>query len=167
MTDENICGAETAGTDEPCQNPAGENGRCWIPAHQPDADDDVENPQGRDPKLTKERQEQIAVMLENGHSVAAACRCNGIGQSTFYEWLDKAEQQEEGIYAEFADRVARARGAGERKLVDELLEMAREDGDARTILSVLKNRYPESWGESDDDGATEERVEVYLTADRD
>lgn len=162
MTD-NTCDSQTldGGT---CDNPAGENGRCWIPSHNPDTAE--ENPQGRDPKLTKERQEAIASMLESGHSVAAACRCNGIGQSTFYEWLDKANQQEEGIYAEFADRVARARGTGERKLVDELLEMAHEERDARTILSVVKNRYPESWGETDD-GTQEERVEVYLTADKD
>jgi transposase-like protein len=106
-------------------------------------------------------------MLEKGHSVAAACRCNGIGQSTFYDWLDRGDDQEEGIYADFSERVARARGVGERQLVDELLEMAREEHDARTILSVLKNRYPESWGDSDDDDAAEERIEVYLTADRD
>lgn len=163
MSDDDICGANTS-NDQPCQNPAGDNGRCWIPSHN---DPDAENPQGRDPKLTKQRQEQIADMLENGHSVAAACRCNEIGQSTFYEWLEKGDQQDEGIYADFAERVARARGVGERKLVDELLEMAREERDARTILSVLKNRYSESWGESDDSGSTEERVEVYLTADKD
>lgn len=121
---------------------------------------------GRDPKLTKERQEAIASMLENGQSVAAACRCNGIGQTTFYEWLEKADDQEEGIYAEFADRVASARGAGEAKLVDDLLEMAREKGDARTVLSVLKNRYPESWGEHDDDDAGSGSVEVYLTSEK-
>jgi len=166
MTDEDICGSTQTRSGEPCQRDAGwgtdrDHGPCRTHA------EDGEPHPGRDPKLTRERQESIAQMLENGHSVAAACRCHGIGQSTFYEWLDKAEQQEEGIFSDFSDRVARARGAGERKLVDELLEMAREDGDARTILSVLKNRYPESWGESDDDGATEERVEVYLTADRD
>ena len=122
---------------------------------------------GRDPKLTKERQESIASMLENGQSVAAACRCNGIGQTTFYEWLERADDQEEGIYADFADRVASARGAGEAKLVDELLEMAREKGDARTVLSVLKNRYPESWGEHDDDDAGSGSVEVYLTSEKD
>ncbi|WP_226041580.1 helix-hairpin-helix domain-containing protein [Natrinema sp. DC36] len=122
---------------------------------------------GRDPKLTKQRQEAIAEMLENGQSVAAACRCNGIGQTTFYEWLERADDQDEGIYADFADRVASARGAGEAKLVDDLLDIAREKGDARTVLSVLKNRYPESWGEHDDDDAGSGSVEVYLTSEKD
>lgn len=162
MTDDDICGAET-GDGSPCQNPAVENGWCWIPSH---SDPDAENPQGRDPKLTRERQEKLAQMLEEGQSIRAACRCNGIGTSTFYEWLEKGDVQDEGIYAEFAERVARARGAGERQLVDELLEMAREQQDARTVLSVLKNRYPESWGDAEagEDGGT---VEVFLSADRD
>lgn len=45
--------------------------------------------------------------------------------------------------------------------------MAREKGDARTVLSVLKNRYPESWGEHDDDDAGSGSVEVYLTSEKD
>ncbi|WP_226040857.1 helix-hairpin-helix domain-containing protein [Natrinema sp. DC36] len=120
---------------------------------------------GRDPKLTHEVQTSIANMLQQGHSVAAACRCNGIGQSTFYEWLEKADKQGEGIYADFADEVASARGMGEATLVDDLLEMAREKKDTKAILSVLKNRFPESWGEVEegDEGST---VEVFLTADR-
>ncbi|MWG34833.1 hypothetical protein [Halomarina oriensis] len=156
MTDD-ICGAETAkGT--PCQNPAGENGRCHIPTHN---GRDEDNP-SRDPKLTVERQEKIASMLEDSHSIAAACRCNGIGRSTFYEWLQKGDAQEEGIYADFSDRVARARGAGERRIVDELLETAREKGDTRTMLSVLKSRYPDSW---DDASSTEDSgtVNIHLS----
>lgn len=160
MTKEEICGAVTAdGT--PCQNPPSEGDHCWLDGHGGDVQ------VGRDPKLTKQRQESIADMLEQGHSIAAACRCNDIGQSTFYEWLEKADQQDEGIYVEFADRVARARGAGERRLVDELLEMAREEQDTRTILSILKNRFPESWGEAEAGAGDEERVEVYLTGERD
>lgn len=166
MSYDGVCGSTETGTGEPCRRDPGwgtdrDHGPCA------DHSEDTESNVGRDRKLTKQHQEQIAEMLENGHSVSAACRCNGIGQSTFYEWLDKADQQDEGIYREFADRVARARGTGERELVDELLEMAREERDARTLLSVLKNRYPESWGESDAAGTTEERVEVYLTAEKD
>ncbi|MDL5361363.1 hypothetical protein [Halalkalicoccus sp. NIPERK01] len=109
-----------------------------------------------------QRQENIAAMLEQGQSVAAACRCNGIGTTTFYEWLDRGDKQEEGIYADFADRVARARGAGEAELVDELLEMVRETGDTRTMLSVIKSRYPESWGDAEaaEEGGT---VNIHLS----
>ena len=40
---ESLCGAETATTDEPCQNPALYNGRCWIESHQDQPlEDDVD-----------------------------------------------------------------------------------------------------------------------------
>lgn len=159
--DDDKCGYST-GEDSTCSNPAGDDGRCWIPTHGTDADDDTENPQGRDTKLTRQRQENIAAMLEDSHSIAAVCRCNGIDRSTFYEWLQKGDAQEEGIYAEFSDRVARARGAGERELVDEIMDKAREKGDTRTMLSVLKSRYPDSWGdaETSDEGGT---VNIHLS----
>lgn len=158
MSDTDICGYPTS-DDEPCQNPAGDDGRCWIPAHNGSAE---ENPQGRDPQLTREKQENIASMLEDSHSIAAVCRCNGIGRSTFYDWLQKGDAQDEGIYAEFSDRVARARGAGEQQLVDDILEMAHEKGDTRTLLSVLKSRYPDSWGdaEASEEGGT---VNIHLS----
>lgn len=165
MSDEN-CGSTDTSTGKPCQRDAGwgtdrDYGYCTT-----HTDDDDGPPAHRPTKLTRERQESIAQMLEKGHSVKAACRCNGIHHSTFYDWLEKGDEQEEGLFADFSDRVTRARGAGERKLVDELLEMAREQNDTRAILSILKNRYPDSWGDGDieEQGGT---VEVFLTAERD
>lgn len=158
MTDDDICGHTAESTGDPCKNPPSKaDNRCHIHTEA------EERPNiGRDPKLTQQRQENIAQMIENGQSIAAACRCNDIGQSTFYEWLDKAEEQEEGIYADFAERVARARGAGEAKLVDELIEKCREKGDTRTLLSIIKSRYPESWGDAEatDEGGT---VNIHLS----
>lgn len=158
MTDDN-CGYEDTASGDPCQNPAGENGRCHISTHN--GGDPEDNP-GRDPKLTRERQENIASMLEESHSIAAACRCNGIDRSTFYDWLQKGDAQNEGIYSDFSDRVARARGAGERQLKDELMDMAREKGDTRTMLSILKSRYPDSWddAEASEEGGT---VNIHLS----
>lgn len=153
MTDDDICGSTETRSGDPCQNtPSCEDGRCHLHTKTDE----------RDVLLTKQRQENVASMLEQGQSVAAACRCNSIGTSTFYEWLERGDRQEEGIYADFADRVARARGVGESGLVDELLEMVRETGDTRTLLSIIKSRYPESWGDADagEEGST---VNIHLT----
>ena len=128
--------------------------------------DDDSSHRGRTSKLTKQRQESIALMLEDGHSIAATCRCNDITQRTFYDWLEKGSDQDEGIYSQFSQRVARARGHGERRLTDDLLRIAREERDTKALLSILKSRYPESWSD-DDAGQSAERVEVYLTGDKD
>ena len=167
MTDD-ICGSTDTATGDPCKRPAGwgtdhDEGHCrthWVDDDD-EADQESRGP-GRPTKLTKQRQENIAQMLESGQSVQAACRCNEIGVSTFYEWLDRGDDQEEGIFAEFSERVARARGAGEAKLVDELIETCREKGDTRTMLSIIRSRYPESWGDAEetDDGGS---VNIHLS----
>lgn len=164
MTDDkDLCGSTDTSTGNPCSRPAGwgrdaDTGYC-ITHHD---DTETSRPANRPTKLTMQRQENIASMLEQGQSVAAACRCNGIGTTTFYEWLDRGDDQEEGIFADFAERVARARGTGEAELVDELIEQCRERGDTRTMLSIIKSRYPESWGDADagEEGGT---VNIHLS----
>jgi len=96
MSDD-ICGAEcTDGT--PCQNDAGS---CpWHGDNTPET--------GRPSKLTEGRQENIAVMLEDGHSIGAAARSNGITVKTFFNWMEKGEQHDGGPYAEFFDRIKNA-----------------------------------------------------------
>lgn len=160
MTDD-ICGVSTT-QDEPCQNPAGDNGFCWIPSHNPGQDD--ENPHGRPTKLTRDRQENIAGMIEKGHSINAACRSNGIHRETFYDWMRRGDEQEEGIYADFSDRLTRALGEGERMYENLLLEIARQNEDAATVMTMLKQRFPESWGDVDR-GDQSAGVEVYLEAE--
>ncbi len=169
MTDDDTdrCGHDTE-AGHPCKRPAGwgtdrDHGFCTTHTRdESESERGTTRPANRPTKLTMQRQENIAAMLERGHSVAAACRCNGIGTSTFYQWLDRGDDQEEGIFADFADRVAHARGVGEADLVDELVETCREKGDTRTMLSIIKSRYPESWGDAEaaDEGGT---VNIHLS----
>lgn len=139
------CGYEDTTTGHPCQHPAGDNGRCWRPSHNPD--DDRPNPDGRPSKLSYERQEKIAGAIENGKSIAVASRTAGITPQTFFNWMARGEDEAEGPYAEFFDRLTRALGYGqdfwERLLID-----AAED-DPATIMSVLKTRFKETWGDVD------------------
>jgi len=138
------CNATTA-NGTPCANSAcRSDGRCWIHT-QTDESADI----GRDSKLTKQRQEAIAAMIENGHSVTAAARNNGVTKQTVMNWLGKGENQDSGIYADFFDRYTRARGEGERQYLELIREMAKEDGDHRFLASLMKQRYPDSWGETD------------------
>lgn len=149
MSDSEICGALTA-DDEPCQNPATDGDSCWIPAHGGDADD-----HGRPSKLTKDRVDRITSHIAEGKSVASATRMERTPPSTFYNWLDKAEEPEgdpdfdEDPYGYLLDRFVRARGLGEDAYVQDALDLAREEGDLSTLLSMLKQRYPDSWGDVD------------------
>lgn len=140
---DDICGHPTAdGT--PCENPASEGDSCWIPAHGGSAEN-----HGRDPKLTKERQESIAAAIESGSSISEAARRNGIHRETFTNWMNRGEEQDEGIYADFFDRLTRARGEGEARYRKALIAIAEENGDTATLMAMLKQRYPEAWQDVD------------------
>lgn len=104
---EEICGADTTG-DQPCQNPAGDNGRCWIPSHQPDDADDVEeeNPHGRPSKL-EEYRDDILTVARQGATKEGCARIAGVATSTLYRWLNE--------YPDFSEAFKRARAQGELK----------------------------------------------------
>lgn len=128
---------------EPCELPAcREDGRCW---HHTEAEERKNG--GRESKLTRARQERIAQAIEDGESITAAARKNGIHPETLRRWMRQGEQQEQGIYADFYDRLTRARGVGESFYVQALIEIAKENDDTATLMTMLKQRYPESWGD--------------------
>lgn len=144
MTDGDICGAET-GDGSPCKNPPSEpDGRCW---HHTQAGEQRRG--GRDSKLTKEREEQIAQAIEQGKSMQSAARMASVDPTTVYNWLDKGEGQEAGVYADFHKRITRAKGYGEDRYFKTVFEMAKEEGDHRFLASLMKQRYPDSWGDTD------------------
>lgn len=155
MSDEQ-CGHETASGEE-CKNPTtddGDPGRCWIDSHNDTA---VEAGQpGRPTTLDKDTVDSITSHVAEGKSVASATRMETVPPSTFYNWLDKAPENppadptfDDAPYAYLLDRFVRARGHGEDAYVQQVLDIAREQGDLATLMSMLKQRYPDSWGDVD------------------
>jgi len=146
---------------DPCQLPASRpDGRCH---HHTEIDDQRANG-GRDSKLTKEREEQIAQAIEQGKSLTSAARMAGVSRTAVYAWLEKGEDQEEGIYADFHDRLTRAKGHGEDFYFNLAIELARENEDHRFIASLMKQRYPDSWGETET-GVDADSVTIEVSED--
>ncbi|QLG62819.1 transposase [Halorarum salinum] len=148
---DDVCGYEDTHSGEPCKRAAGwgrdaDTGYCRTHADDDDADGP---PAHRETKLTKERQEGIAAAIESGKSIASACRMHGIQPATFYNWMDRGEGEDEGPFADFFDRIVRAKGYGEDHYVQPIIEIAKEQGDLATLMSLLKQRYPDSWGDVD------------------
>jgi|GEM_PF-1808854 len=114
MSDD-ICGADTTG-EEPCQNPAGENGRCWIPSHN---DAGAENPAGRPSKFNDQRALDAIEAAREGLSKAGCGRAAGVADGTIQNWLDANPTftDEEGEEREFFRAFMRARRVGETNLV--------------------------------------------------
>jgi len=147
--DVETCGHPTA-DGSPCGNPPGENGWCWIPSHNPG--DNSDNA-GRPSKLTRERCDRITSSIAEGKSIVSAARMESVHPATVYAWIEKGEDHDTDPefdvdpYGYFHERFVRARGLGEDAYVQDVLDIAREQGDLSTLLSMLKQRYPESWGD--------------------
>lgn len=149
MSDDDRCGYETG--NGPCQNPATEGDHCWIDTHGGSV-----SGHGRPSKLAAmdevERSQtvsDIAHVIEQGGSLREAARKSGIHRETIGRWMEKGADEEDGPHADFYDRLVRARGEGEATYRELLLEIAKETGDTATLMAMLKQRYPESWGDVD------------------
>jgi len=145
MTDNDICGSMDTSTGEPCQFKPGDS----CPWH------DTENPPdtGRPSKLSYDRQEKIASALENGKSISIAARKNDVSPKTVANWAEKGEADiengKENEYTEFFRRFRRAKGYKEDWYLNMIMELARENEDHRFLMSMLKNEFPDEWGNTE------------------
>jgi transposase-like protein len=147
------CGHDTA-DGSPCLRTTGGE-LCWSHGEEP-------APDGRSTKLSKEREEEIAQALEAGKSMTSAARMAGVSRNTVYSWIERGEQEENTVFAEFHDRIRRARGHGEDFYFTLALQLAKENEDHRFIASLMKQRYPQEWAETETgvDG-----VEITVSSD--
>jgi len=142
MTDD-LCGSTNTSSGVPCKWNIAKKGEC--PFHN--TDDPPEN--GRPTKLSYERQERIATAVEEGVPLVAACRLNNISHETHTNWMEKGQEEDEGPYADYFGRLTRALGTDQEKKTQQLWEAAQETNDTATMLTVLKQRYPETWQDQD------------------
>ena len=132
MTDD-VCGYPTEGGDgPPCQNPAGENGRCYIPAHN--GDDDTPAPQGRDFAISPDDHDAILEAARKGASKTGCARAAGVERPSLTRYLEAHDT--------FRSEFAQARAWGEQRLLEGPLYESPEgerdmDGQhARFLLST-------------------------------
>lgn len=125
----------------------------------------------RPTKLTPEVQASIVDLIEKGNYAVIAARCSGIGETTFYTWMDRGRKAEEGeepapadeIYRKFRAAVSMASARAEADAVAVLREAmltglaethSDKDGNERTVYrrdwraadKYLERRHPKRWG---------------------
>lgn len=120
---------------------------------------------GRKPILTnhEKKRRRLLKALEDGHYVETACRLAGIGESTYYYWLDRGEKEynrlqrdyENGLDLEFdenekpflefleASRVASAKAEDSAVQV---IKKAFKSDDWRAAAQFLERRFYKRWG---------------------
>ena len=69
-------------------------------------------------KLNSELTKNICENIKNGIPFVYACKLCGISKSTFYNWYNKGEKADDGIFKEFYDEVEKAKAEAIRYHVD-------------------------------------------------
>lgn len=133
------CSALTRGGDQ-CSKPAAP-GRDVCKVHGGATT-------GRPLKLTADRITKIAKALRDGAYREQAATLAGIGRSTFYAWLERAEADREtdtpSPFRDLLDAVTRAEADAEAKAVGYVRVQAKQDW--RAAAWFLERKYPHRWG---------------------
>ncbi len=109
----------------------------------PDTQDAPKLPRrGRRPVLTQEMADTMYTMLANGNSVETAADFVGINPCTFYDWMNKGNRAQSGMYAEFAKTMKKARAIAKVALVQAISQ--HPSWQAKAWL--LERRFPKEWG---------------------
>lgn len=99
----------------------------------------------RPSKLTPELAEKIANYISTGNYTSVVCGLVGVGESTFYRWLEKGVKAKSGKYREFWESVKKAEAAREVKWIKDI----DSDPSWQSKAWLLERRYPERWGKKE------------------
>lgn len=104
---------------------------------------------GRKTKLAPERQDKIVTAIRAGNYIREAAGFAGIGERTFYDWMERGEkaEDEDDIYAQFSQAVKKAEQEWEVSTVARINRAASEHWQAG--MTMLERRHPERWGRRD------------------
>lgn len=97
---------------------------------------------------------RICRAIEAGNTPVTSARAAGISATTFYTWLKRGQEEEEGPYRIFFEKVDRADARSEQTAVALLVEASKSDWKAAE--SYLSRRFGANWGNKQT-----QRVEQY------
>ena len=122
-------------------------------------------PPGRKPKLTEELQEQLCQELAKGKTVKGACGAVGIGERTYYDWIEKGKNTSRNDkWCKFLNAVEIAKAKGQSKFEDVIYENAIEKGIWTCAAWYLERRDKEHYSKSED--TVNDAQEVEITDDQ-
>lgn len=99
---------------------------------------------GRPSKLTPKLQQKICELIQIGNSKKDAALLCGITRRTLEYWLQKAQDEESGPYAAFAEALEQAQATFKQTQIEIITSAAGKQWQAAAWL--LERRFPREWG---------------------
>src|SRR5262249_41004748 len=78
-------------------------------------------------------------------TVRSACESCSVSETAFYGWVRRGEEKGERLYAQFVQRLMRAKGQGKTKILRSIWD----SDDVRVKLEALARIYPAEFGRVD------------------
>jgi len=100
---------------------------------------------GRRSKLTPELQKHIVSLVAEGNYFSTACAACGIGETTFYGWMERGRNAKSGKFVEFVKAIKRAEGQAEATRLRRIAK-AGDKGNWTADAWYLERKNPEKWG---------------------
>jgi len=98
---------------------------------------------GRPTKLTPEIQSKIVDAVKIGNYPEVAAQAAGVGERTYYRWMEKGEEASSGIYRQFWQAIKEASAVGEVLAVE---SVRKHMGDNwQSAMTYLERRHPQRW----------------------
>ena len=94
---------------------------------------------GRVTSLNPATRESLCNGLKSGLTIRMACIMAGVGQSTFYRWMQRGEEQERGVYREFREAVDDAQETAKNVTLRAIQEIAR--GGRKIVRTQVKKDH--------------------------
>ena len=98
---------------------------------------------GRRTKLNPHVKSKIVAVLQAGNFTTVAVEYAGIGRATFYRWMNRGREDQEGIYCDFYKAVRRAIATAEVRAVTILRRHMATSWKACMVW--LERRFPQRW----------------------
>ena len=102
---------------------------------------------GRKTKLNAKVQSKIVSAIKAGNYACVAAAYAGIGERTFYEWLERGRTRPGSIYAQFAQAVKDAESEAEVRAVAMVQKAMGDNWTA--AMTFLERKFPNRWGRRD------------------
>ena len=100
---------------------------------------------GRPSKLTPKVEKEFVDLVKSGNYIETACVMVGIGRSTYYDWIKKANDSiESNRYTKFRDNVRKAQAWAEAR--DIFIISRHAENNWRAAAWLLERKYPQRWG---------------------
>jgi hypothetical protein len=122
-------------------------------------------------KLDAELIERAHKLISEGHYAVTVCAYLGIGESTYYSWIQKAktdaEKNKKSIYVEFMESINEAEAKAEMRHLQNIVK-ASADGTWQASAWYLERKHKAKWSTKQEvqlSGDEEKPIKVNLKWD--